>query len=363
MSYLKWLITTFSLVLFFAALIVAVNFYVDHHGVRLSLFSDGISIHQSQVTYPDGINQHMFNPELIFRNSEKFDSFLFGSSRTSVIHVEKIPDGRFYNMSYSLGLPTQHLAILKAFAARRIKIKHVVIGLDEIAFAMPAAATQKHLVRIMHPDIDGPDRLEIFGMYFFRKPELEELGRWHDRVRLGKTNGRVITNPQGVNLGWLEKDQLIEKAARPIFHFTADQYKPVTYGPKEMDKAFKSIEELVALAQAHHFQLTFFISPIYSQLYLNNAEALLTAKVRLAQITDYYDFSGLNSVTTNPVNYYEEQHYRYRVGDMIIERIFGVDVAALPKDFGSLVTKQNVGQHLEKQKRELEQYLKSHSLQ
>ena len=79
-------------------------------------------------------------------------------------------------------------------------------------------------------------------------------------------------------------------------------------------------------------------------------------------MTDYYDFSGFNSVTTNPVNYYEEVHYRYRVGDMIIERIFGGSVAALPEDFGSLVTKHSIGQHLEKQKRELEQYLKSHSL-
>ncbi|PKN85546.1 MAG: hypothetical protein CVU51_08645 [Deltaproteobacteria bacterium HGW-Deltaproteobacteria-1] len=362
MSYLKWLITTLFLILIFAALVVAVNFYVDHHGVRLSLFGGSREIHQDQVIYPDGINQHMFNPELVFRNPEKFDSFLFGSSRTSVIHVEKIPEGRFYNMSYSLGLPTQHLAILKAFVKRGIKIKRVIIGLDEIAFAMPPAATQKHLVRIMHPDIGGPGRLELFGMYFFRKPDLEELGRWYDRVVLGKMNGRIITTPRGLNLVWMEKDRIIEKAAKPVFYFDAGPYKPVTYDQKKMDEAFQSIEELVALAQAHHFQLTFFISPIYSKLYLNNAEALLTAKARLAQITDYYDFSGFNSVTTNPVNYYEEVHYRYRVGDMIIARIFGVDVATLPKDFGVLVTKQNVGQHLENQKRELEQYLKSHSL-
>ena len=362
MSYLKWLITTLSLILIFAALIVAVNFYVDHHGVRLSLFSSGENSNQNQNIYPDGINQHMFNPELIFHNPEKFDSFLFGSSRTSVIHVEKIPDGRFYNMSYSLGLPTQHLAILKAFVNRGIKIKHVIIGLDEIAFAMPPAATQKHLVRIMHPDTGGPGRLEIFGMYFFRKPELEELGRWQDRVIRGKMSGRIIMTPQGVNLVWLEKDRIIENAAKPAFYFNAGPYKPVIYSPEEMDKAFKAIGALVALAQAHHFQLTFFISPIYAQLYLNNAEALLTAKARLAQMTDYYDFSGFNSVTTNPVNYYEEVHYRYRVGDMIIERIFGGSVAALPEDFGSLVTKHSIGQHLEKQKRELEQYLKSHSL-
>jgi len=101
------------LVILFSVVVVTVNFYVDHHGVRMSLFSGNKKI--VQTVYPDGINQHMFNPERIFRNPDKFDSFLFGSSRTGVIDVAKISAGRFYNMSYSLGLPEQHLAILKAF--------------------------------------------------------------------------------------------------------------------------------------------------------------------------------------------------------------------------------------------------------
>ena len=116
MNYLKWLITTLSLMLIFAVIVVAVNFYVDHHAVRLSLFSGNKEI--NQTVFPDGINQHTFNPEVIFRNPEKFDSFLFGSSRTAQIDVAKISGGRFYNMSYSLGLPHQHLAIIKALLKR-----------------------------------------------------------------------------------------------------------------------------------------------------------------------------------------------------------------------------------------------------
>ena len=60
----------------------------------------------------------MFNPELIFRSPKRFDSFLFGSSRVGVIDVNKIPAGKFYNMSYSVGMLSQHLAILKAFVQK-----------------------------------------------------------------------------------------------------------------------------------------------------------------------------------------------------------------------------------------------------
>ncbi|MHB8138257.1 MAG: hypothetical protein ACYDGO_07675 [Smithellaceae bacterium] len=360
MSYLKWLITTLSLILIFALLVIAVNFYVDHHAVRLSLFSIDKKI--NQTVYPDGINQHTFNPEFIVRNPDLFDSFLFGSSRTGSVQVEKIPEGRFYNMSYSLGLPGQHLAILREFLKRGVKIKTVVIGLDDFCFSLPSVSKQKHLIRIMHPDIGGPGRLEFFGMYFFRKPTMKELTQWKDRVFLGKMEGRFIMDSHGVNRGWMQKEKIIETTGKPVFDYMVSKYEPVAYGPKEMDDAFAVLKELVSLSQENHFRLIFFITPFYSQLYLNHAEALLTAKERLATLTDYYDFSGFNSVTTNALNYYEESHYRYRVGDLIIERIFGGNAGELPADFGVLVTKQNVGQHLKKQKRELDQYLKAHSL-
>ncbi len=359
MSYKKWLILTGALLLFFAVIVVGVNFYVDHHAVRLSLFSVDKEI--NQTVYPDGINQHMFNTEVILRHPEKFDSLLFGSSRTAQIDVAKISAGHYYNMSYSLGLPSQHLAILRTLLGRGVKLKAVVIGLDDISFSLPAVSKKKELIRIMHPEAGGPNRLEIFGVYFFRKPGLKELGRWKDRVLLGKRKGRVIISEQGVNLGWRDKDELVEKAGRPIFNYTVKKYEPIIYPPQNEEAAFAVIAELLALAREHHFSLTFFINPIYWQLYLNNADAMMRAKERLATLTDFYDFSGYNSVTTNAMNYYEESHYRYPVGDWIMARLFG-DGPPPPADFGVRVTRQTIGRHLEAERRELADYVQAHGL-
>lgn len=57
---------------------------------------------------------------------------------------------------------------------------------------------------------------------------------------------------------------------------------------------------------------------------------------RLAQITPYYDFSGLNRITTDDYYYYEVSHYRPIVGDMIIHRIFDMPKEA-DTDFGKYV--------------------------
>jgi hypothetical protein len=126
-----------------------------------------------------------------------------------------------------------------------------------------------------------------------------------------------------------------------------------------MNEAFSAIESIIDLSKTHRFSMTFFISPIYHQLYLNHADALLQAKLRLARITDFYDFSGFNFITTDAMNYYEESHYRFLVGDMILARIFGFGDVRLPGDFGSLVTRENAAGHIAAQKRELDQYLRS----
>lgn len=356
----KWLITVSSLTMTFAILVIALNFCVDHYGIRLSLFSDKKKFQQN--VYPSGLNQHTFNAEFIFREPAEFDSFLFGSSRVGVIDVTKIPTGKFYNMSYSQGLPAQHLAIIKAFLQKGIKIKSVIIGLDGYCFNLSASEHQKHLLRIMHPAIGGPSRLEIFGMYFFRKPDMKELTLWKDGVVLGKIENRIPLTNQGVNLGWQPKEKIIEAAGKPIFDFKISKYEPITYGQKEMNETFRDLEELIILSRIHNFNITFFISPFYYQTYLNNAKGLFRVKERLAQLTDYYDFSGINSVTGNALNYYEESHYRYQVGNLIVARIFGDNAIKVPNDFGVLVTRQNIGQHLKNQRHELEQYLRDHKL-
>ena len=343
-----------------SALVVGLNLIVDHHAVRLSLFSGKKKF--QQTVYPLAINQHIFNPEYVFRRPGEFDSFLFGSSRTSQIDVSKIPAGKFYNMSYSVGLPAQHLAILKAFLKKGMKIKYVVIGLDDFCFNRSRPEAENNLIRIMHPEAEGPGRLKIFFTYFFRKPERLELSLWKKRVFRQDLKAAFPLSHEGLVLGWSDRDRLIEQTGKPDFEYRINKYEPLVYNEKKFDDAFRAIEELIHLAQDHDFKIIFFINPLYDQIYINNAQPLFAAKRRLANLTDYYDFSGFNTITTNPLNYYDRSHYRFGVGRMITDRIFGDDKNT-PDGFGILVTRKNVEAHLAKQKSDLDKYLKKYHLQ
>jgi hypothetical protein len=357
MKALKWLVITLSFIAVFLAIIVSFNFCEDTYGVGKSLFAFDQDMDINYRPYQDAINQHIFNPEYIFRHPDRYNSFIFGSSRVAVINPAKINKGNFYNMSYSQGLPSQHSDIIKAFLHKGIKIKTVLIGLDEFCFSVSAEEHKDQLIRIMHPDISGPSRMNIFFLYFFRKPQLFELAHAKDKLFHQRQETRFMLDRNGLNLGWLNKDKIISTIRKPIFSGNIPQYAPITYLPQEVDGSIRVIEDLINLSKINNFSLILFFNPINAKQYLNHANQLMSIKERLARITDYYDFSGFNSITTNDINYYEESHYRYLVGDLIIKRIFDQGNQNIPQDFGILVTKKNIRRHIENEKRELAQYL------
>lgn len=79
-------------------------------------------------------NKNYIKTKYILENKLKYDSFIFGSSRVGVIPTEKVLGYKFYNMTYSEGLPNEWLNTLKTFIENNIKIKMIIIGIDDISF-------------------------------------------------------------------------------------------------------------------------------------------------------------------------------------------------------------------------------------
>jgi hypothetical protein len=75
----KWLLINIFFTILFLLIIISLNFYIDTYATRLSLF--GIKKEISQMKFMAPINQYIFKTEYIFRDPNRFDSFIFGSSR------------------------------------------------------------------------------------------------------------------------------------------------------------------------------------------------------------------------------------------------------------------------------------------
>lgn len=134
--------------------------------------------------------------------------------------------------------------------------------------------------------------------------------------------------------------------------------------------AYDEFRRLLVLAHQHDVDLRLFVSPSHARQWETLAASGLWEqfedwKRRLAGLNrqesqrfgrpehPLWDFSGYNSVTTEPVlkesgqdmlNYWESSHYRKEVGDLVLDRMFQYRSPSrhVPDDFGRLLTVDTV---------------------
>ena len=285
-------------------------------------------------------NQHFVKMRYILSNSQKYNAFCFGSSRVGNIDLEKIDNGlHYYNMTYSQGLPAEWLADVRAFVNHGIEVKQVMIGIDDFSFRENPDIHKGQWLRI--PYMDGANLATYFS-YLLKKParfdkSAEAKGSIFDIYGTGRP-----LHP--------EPDERIEEDVQK--HLADEKFqKPAHYVGNRIRETIGELRQLKDICDSNGIELIVFVNPINAVTYRDtNMQEFNEFKYQLAQVTDYYDFSGLNDITTNNYYYYETSHYRPLVGDMIINRLFNNGNA----DFGVYVTKDNVEEHLQKLDKQLQ---------
>ena len=326
-----------------------INYKIDDFAV---FRSDYHHLHQEP-------NQNFIKMKFLLTKKHHYDSFIFGSSRVGKIMPYNIPNGHYYNMTYSEGLPLEHLSNIKLLIQKGIPIKNVMIGLDDFSYEVDPAKHLQQLLRKPHyeTDLGKETPLEFYFDYLLIRPSFSDLSRVVNEKFFHKKYAGYDYDifGSGVPVIPTEVEERIEK--NPLKHMHDSKFlKPDSYRGNRIEETIETLKAIVQLSKTYHFNLIIFINPIHKTTYLDtDFENFQTFKKRLAGITDYYDFSGLNSVTENNYFYFETSHYRPIVGEFIKSRIFGDANCTCPDDFGVLVTHENIDRHLE----DLEKQLKS----
>ncbi len=276
-------------------------------------------------------NSNYIKMEYILHNPDKFDSFLFGSSRTGFIDVEKIPDGKWYNMSYSEGLPAEHLENLREMIAHGIIPKNVMIGVDNISCFVDPAIHDKQFYRIPYP---RENKLGFYANYFSIKGVIRSLE---------VTLEHQVDDPDYVDRYYRSGCSKRDPDAERTWEGDAPYWE--NYYQNYSDNAVLSIRRIAELCKEYEINLIVFTNPMYYTTYqeskLYGYDVFLEW---LSDPVDYYNFSGINDITTNKENYYETSHYTEDIGDMIIDRIFRDvrDETLEGQGFGFHVTVENL---------------------
>ena len=298
-------------------------------------------------------NKRYLKIDHVLKNKDKYNSFIFGSSRVGSINPNIIPDAKYYNMTYSLGFPEHHLRDLKRFVNNGVKVENIIIGIDYLSLMRKHNISEDDLLRKEYP-INPLKKVAFFWTYLVSRPS------WL-LVDAATKPVSYLDNSHIYETGLMKNliiDSIIDN--NPSRHISSLKF---SYSgikddvDKDMDAAFSDIESIIEFADSKNIETIIYIHPTHQTTYLNiNLDNYFHTLTKLSEITNFWDFSGLNSITTDNTLHYETSHYRSSVSDKIIARIFSLDNYNIPDDFGRLVTKNNIQNHIEFHKKLLTSY-------
>lgn len=197
---------------------------------------------------------------------------------------------------------------------------------------------------------------------------LDVLGKSLETIKASQKSPDTINDDYGDN-GFMPNRNFNNGESIWRFHQSIKLFFSLHSEYQLSQSYLNDFQEIVELCKKNNIELIIFISPSHA----TNWESIYTMerweifeqwKRDLVALTPVWDFSGYNSITTEPIakymkNYVDNSHYTPEIGDLILQRIFKQQTAKIPQDFGILLTPQNIESHLQQIKSDRLQWVKN----
>lgn len=339
----KWLVWFAGTCVVLAALFGLYNVLIDPFGV----FGDPVF---DWYAYDMTQNPRVAKLAYLERYHGEYDSFVIGSSKVSSISCEELNgylNARFYNMTWYGGKLGDELDAAN-YLLDHYTVQNMVL-MVEPQNTLDYRTASKDLKERMHGKADGSSMLRFYFDYLFCNPRygLDKLSAWtrrgylvnEDAVYTAETGSynkqRRDIEPIGGLASYWEKNggNFPEQAAISEMPF--------------VDECLAAVRALKERCEEKGVNLIVMTAPQYEDDFLSfDREELSRFWWGLADITDFWDFSGRSSVGADPRYFYDVKHFRNCVGSMALARMFENKAAYVPEDFGVYVTAGNVERRL-----------------
>ncbi len=318
---------------------------IDPYGIFLRLYDHS----------PIEPNKRYIKIKHILNHPDTYDSFIFGNSRVNAFHTDQFPEGRFYNMSYSIGIPSYHLEEIKFLLKKGIKLKHLIIALDHSSLIENNGVGEDDLLRKKYP-MNFIESLQFYTSYLFYIPSREF----------------VKTVLRGSQFDWSELDQNgyinstdLEYKKNPELQVSSPKFQEkLVYLDRHpnIQRDLATIRELKILAEEKGIKITFFLNPVFHTAFTTiHLPAYYKAIRELAKITPYIDFSGIHWETLDKRNYHESSHYTTTLAELMTQILFSTE-RKRHYTFGTYVDTSNVESHIQAHLASLNTYFQAKNL-
>ena len=278
-----------------------------------------------------------------------------GSSRVMSGLNTEYPGLKYTNSTYNLGLPGANMyQIMHYFnhaLANQSQIKQVILGIDFFMF-------NEYL-----KNLENFDETRL-GKKIVVKDIINSLLSIDALEASITTFNANLSNQNKSN----SKEPKTSRFKRWLTNFLS--YEGF-YGKYNLSQArLENLQAIIDKCKQNNIDIKVFISPTHATQYeaMNIAGLSSTFeqwKREVVKITPVWDFSGYNSITTELINdrmenYIDNSHYSPKVGDLVLNRILSFQTERVPKDFGILLTQDNIETHLHQIRLDREVWRKEH---
>lgn len=345
MKFKKWLGAFIGGIVLAGLLLGGFNYVVDPFGV----FGDKVLKWHS---YNMVNNPRVAKIGYLDQYHDQYDSYIIGGSKSSSISPELLnqyyDDASFYSMMMYGGDFHDYEQTLY-YLIDNYEVKNIVLhmSMHEIGHFHEEATDFKQR---LHGKVTGESLLPFYLKYLTLNPTYgyEKLEGYGKRTVNEMEYAQII--PETGVYNKVERDQENIDNLDDFWEQNPNFELPMgKVEDEEIDKNVASLERMKEYAESHGATFTFITGAAYeSEMKTYNLDDVKTFWLKLADVTDFWDFSGYTSITDEPRYYYDSMHYRNLVGEMMLGYMFDDPDVYVPEGFGHYTTSDNVEEHVEK---------------
>jgi len=344
-----WKKFTFKVVVFTGIVLLfigAFNWLVDplwtfNHSNKFNNIQNGFDERQQKTNF-------IYN-----RGLDDFDGILLGSSRTTFYNQNDFGTMKIYNYASSSMFPYEYKGYIDF--AKKVKgkdFKYIIIGSDFYGTNLPKDVKFKNPEFYISNSTSFSYRYKMLASRDALKQSIHNLQNSFLGGQQYYDRNNVKYQPK------VSATERLERYTTHLKRHTMELSYPKYVYNNNYIKILKEIKK-----DNPNTKIIIFTSAVTSDLLVSiikNGNRIDDYERWLRDLIEVFGevhhFMTINSITKNLENYPDDDHAYPHIVKLVANKIAKIENANIPKDFGVLVTKENIDQHLQSLKEQIKTY-------
>ena len=332
---------TLQAVLISSILTGTLNYVVDPYGA----FGDKAF---NMPSYSVSMNQKIVKTDYIEKNYKKYNTYIVGGSKAGGLLAEDVDkafggETKAYNIMSFLG-EFEYYEDTINYLIDKCEAKSIILQLSVLetkyygAFQSPTSSMSYKVGKITEA--------EYYDKFLF-----SDLTEVINKIKTSQIEDYESTTKLNFETGVQNR----AKTLKTLESMGTDFYiKGAGFTQKPNEKVLMGIEDnlqalqrIVDKCKEKGVTFTLISAPTSNKEFMiYPKDVLKDYMIRMASICPYWNFTGYNSESSNYWNFYDVNHYRRELGQMMLTKMKNVQVGIvppeqIPSDFGVYVTPEN----------------------